>query len=215
MLDIEPAPLKWPRKPGMPNYDVFESEDCWFDGPPEGFNMTLSPFATMFNSLFTWISSSSLAFIYGHDENNNEEYLSINGREYPHKIVLSDGRSTEIKQTLAGCLARALPGLVADLRLPVPISTLEQGMVLLLNTMSFVDPLPAFRMKQWQLIVLLFLDALSVCRIPTLTPYMTGRRTSLPKVLDGAQISTAEYEIMKDLIIPIGRVPQFSVQSGG
>ncbi|XP_055816543.1 putative RNA polymerase II subunit B1 CTD phosphatase RPAP2 homolog isoform X2 [Solanum dulcamara] len=215
MLDQEPAPLKWPRKPGMPNYDVFESEDSWYDSPPEDFNMTLSPFATMFNSLFTWISSSSLAFIYGHDESNNEEYLSINGREYPHKIVLSDGRSTEIKQTLAGCLARALPGLVADLRLPVPISTLEQGMVLFLDTMSFVDPLPAFRMKQWQLIVLLFLDALSVCRIPTLTPYMTGRRTSLPKVLDGAQISTAEYEIMKDLIIPLGRVPQFSMQSGG
>ncbi|MCD7467645.1 hypothetical protein HAX54_005194 [Datura stramonium] len=215
MLDIEPAPLKWPRKPGMPNSDVFELEDSWYDSPPEGFNMTLSPFATMFNSLFTWISSSSLAFIYGHDESNNEEYLSINGREYPRKIVLSDGRSTEIKKTLAGCLARALPGLVADLRMPVPISTLEQGMVLFLDTMSFVDPLPAFRMKQWQLIVLLFLDALSVCRIPTLTPYMTGRRTSFPKVLDGAQISTAEYEIMKDLIIPLGRVPQFSMQSGG
>ncbi|XP_060167391.1 putative RNA polymerase II subunit B1 CTD phosphatase RPAP2 homolog [Lycium barbarum] len=215
VLDTEPAPLKWPRKPGMPNYDVFESEDSWYDSPPKGFNMTLSPFATMFNSLFTWISSSSLAFIYGHDENNNEEYLSINGREYPCKIVLSDGRSTEIKQTLAGCLARALPGLVADLRLPVPISTLEQGMGLFLDTMSFVDPLPAFRMKQWQLIVLLFLDALSVCRLPTLTPYMTGRRTSFPKVLDGAQISTAEYEIMKDIIIPLGRVPQFSMQSGG
>ncbi|CAN4110893.1 unnamed protein product [Withania somnifera] len=215
MLDTEPAPSKWPRKPGIPNYDVFESEDSWYDSPPEGFHMTLSPFATMFNSLFTWVSSSSLAFIYGHDESNNEEYSSINGREYPHKIVLSDGRSTEIKQTLAGCLARALPGLVADLRLPVPISTLEQGMVLFLDTMSFVDPLPAFRMKQWQLIALLFLDALSVCRIPTLTPYMTGRRTSLPKVLDSAQIGTAEYEIMKDLLIPLGRVPQFSMQSGG
>ncbi|KAF3644726.1 putative RNA polymerase II subunit B1 CTD phosphatase RPAP2 [Capsicum chacoense] len=215
MLDVEPTPLKWPRKPGMPNFDVFESENSWYDRPPEGFNMTLSPFATMFDSLFTWISSSSLAFIYGHDESNSEEYLSINGREYPHKIVLSDGRSTEIKQTLAVCLARALPGLVADLRLPVPVSTLEQGMVLLLDTMSFVDPLPAFRMKQWQLIALLFLDALSVCRIPTLTPYMTARRTSLPKVLDNAQISTEEYEIMKDLIIPLGRVPRFSMQSGG
>lgn len=97
-------------------------------GGGSGF-LQLSPFATMFNCLFTWISSSSLAFVYGHDDSNNEEYLSVNGREYPHKIVLSDGRSTEIKQTLAGCLARALPGLVADLRLPVPISTLEQGMV--------------------------------------------------------------------------------------
>ncbi|KAK4339774.1 hypothetical protein RND71_041236 [Anisodus tanguticus] len=215
VLDTEPAPLKWPRKPGMPSYDAFESEDSWYDSPPEGFHMTLSPFATMFNSLFTWISSSSLAFIYGHDESNNEEYLSVNGREYPRKIVLSDGRSTEIKKTLAGCLARALPGLVADLRLPIPISTLEQGMGLFLDTMSFVDPLPAFRMKQWQLIVLLFLDALSVCRILTLTSYIIGRRTSFPKVLDGAQISTAEYEIMKDLIIPLGRVPQFSMQSGG
>nr|XP_016494816.1 PREDICTED: putative RNA polymerase II subunit B1 CTD phosphatase RPAP2 homolog [Nicotiana tabacum] len=169
----------------------------------------------MFNSLFTWISSSSLSFIYGNDESSNEEYLSINGREYPRKIVLSDGRSTEIKQTLARCLARALPGLVTDLRLPVPISVLEQGVVLLIDTMSFVDPLPAFRMKQWQLIVLLFLDALSICRIPVLTPYMTGRRTLLPKVLDGAHISAAEYEVMKDLVIPLGRVPQFSMQSGG
>ncbi|XP_009771014.1 putative RNA polymerase II subunit B1 CTD phosphatase RPAP2 homolog isoform X1 [Nicotiana tabacum] len=215
VLDIEPAPLKWPRKPGVPNYDVFESEDSWYDSPPEGFNLNLSPFSTMFNSLFTWISSSSLSFIYGNDESFNEEYLSVNGSEYPRKIVLSDGRSTEIKQTLARCLARALPGLVADLRLPVPISVLEQGLVLLIDTMSFVDPLPAFRMKQWQLIVLLFLDALSICRIPVLTPYMTGRRTLLPKVLDGAQISAAEYEILKDLIIPLGRVPQFSMQSGG
>ncbi|KAJ8529652.1 hypothetical protein K7X08_036487 [Anisodus acutangulus] len=105
VLDTEAAPLKWPRKPGMPSYDAFESEDSWYDSPPEGFHMTLSPFATMFNSIFTWISSSSLAFIYGHDESNNEEYLSVNGREYPRKIVLSDGRSTEIKKTLAGCLA--------------------------------------------------------------------------------------------------------------
>lgn len=42
MLDKEPAPLKWPRKPGMPNYDVFESEDSWYDSPPEDFNMTVS-----------------------------------------------------------------------------------------------------------------------------------------------------------------------------
>ncbi|XP_071937101.1 putative RNA polymerase II subunit B1 CTD phosphatase RPAP2 homolog isoform X3 [Coffea arabica] len=84
----------------------------------------------------------------------------------------------------------------------------------LLDTMSFMDPLPPFRMKQWQLLVLLLLDALSVYRIPALTPYMTGRRILLPKVLQGAQISAEEYEIMKDLIIPLGRVPQFAMQCG-
>ena len=83
----------------------------------------------MWNALFSWITSSSLAYIYGRDESFHEEYLSVNGREYPLKTILADGRSSEIKQTLASCLARALPGLVADLRLPTPVSTWEQGMV--------------------------------------------------------------------------------------
>ena len=91
----------------------------------------LSPFATMFMALFGWISSSSLAYIYGHDESLHEDYLYINGREYPRKIFSTDGRSLEIKQALAGCLARALPALVADLQLPMPLSTLEKEMVMI------------------------------------------------------------------------------------
>lgn len=163
MLEKDSVTLKWPRKPGIPDVDLFDSEDSWYDTPPEGFSLTvslveistdilscllfldsssfillfdafmtlfqLSPFATIWNALFSWISSSSLAYIYGRDDSFHEEYLSVNGREYPHKIVSTDGRSSEIKQTLARCLSRVLPGLVADLRLPTPISTLEQGMV--------------------------------------------------------------------------------------
>ncbi|XAR52734.1 Phosphoprotein phosphatase [Bertholletia excelsa] len=215
MPEPEPIPTKWPRKPGVPNYNLFDSEDSWYDSPPDGFSLTLSTFATMWMALFTWISSSSLAYVYGHDDSFHEDYLSVNGREYPQKILLTDGRSSEIKQTLAGCLARALPGLVADLRLPTPISTLEQGMACLLDTMSFIDPLPPFRMKQWQVIALLFIDALSVSRIPGLTPYIISRRAMLHKVLDGAQISLEEYETMRELMIPLGRVPEFSAQSGG
>ncbi|KAH7835733.1 hypothetical protein Vadar_029305 [Vaccinium darrowii] len=215
MLEPEPTASKWPGKPGVPNYNLFESEDSWYDSPPEGLSLALSPFATMWNALFAWISSSSLAYVYGQDDSFHEEYLSVNGREYPGKIVLTDGRSSEIKQTLADCLSRALPGLIADLRLPTPLSTIEHRMGCLLDTMSFLDPLPSFRMKQWQVIVLLFIDALSVSRIPALIPYMTSRRTLLNKVLEGAQIRAEEYEMMKDLLIPLGRVPQFSTQSGG
>ncbi|XP_027163601.1 putative RNA polymerase II subunit B1 CTD phosphatase RPAP2 homolog isoform X1 [Coffea eugenioides] len=214
MPDSETNVLKWPMKSGLSNSDLLDPNDSWYDTPPEGFSLNLSPFATMFMALFGWISSSSLAYIYGHDESLHEDYLYINGREYPRKIFSTDGRSLEIKQALAGCLARALPALVADLQLPMPLSTLEKEMDHLLDTMSFMDPLPPFRMKQWQLLVLLLLDALSVYRIPALTPYMTGRRILLPKVLQGAQISAEEYEIMKDLIIPLGRVPQFAMQCG-
>ncbi|KAE8732791.1 F2P16.20-like protein isoform 2 [Hibiscus syriacus] len=212
--ELEEASVKWPAKPGIPRSDFFDPEDSWFDAPPEGFSLTLSTFATMWNALFEWITSSSLAYIYGRDETFHEEYLSVNGREYPHKIVLRDGRSFEIKETLAGCISRVLPAIVTALRLPIPISTLEQGMGRLLETMSFVEALPAFRMKQWQVIVLLFIDALSVCRIPALTPHMTNGRMLLHKVLDGAHISMEEYEVMKDLIIPLGRAPHFSSQSG-
>lgn len=93
----------------------------------------LSAFATMWNALFTWTTSSTLAYIYGRDENLHEEYLLVNVREYPQKIVLGDGRSSEIKQTLDGYLDRALPGVVTELRLRLPLSNLEKGMVLILN----------------------------------------------------------------------------------
>ncbi|XP_026387828.1 putative RNA polymerase II subunit B1 CTD phosphatase RPAP2 homolog [Papaver somniferum] len=214
-LEPESAPLKWPTKPGVFNFEVFDSENSWFEPPPEGFSLSLSPFATMYVAVFGWVTSSSLAYIYGREEDSQEEFLSVNGRSYPYKIVLSDGRSSEIKQTLSGCLARALPGLVMDLRVPTPVSFLEQGMSRLIETMSFIDALPSFRMKQWHVIVLLFMDALSVCQIPGLSAHMTGTRMLTHKVLDGAQISSEEYELLKDHIIPLGRLPQFSTQSGG
>ncbi|XP_031252475.1 putative RNA polymerase II subunit B1 CTD phosphatase RPAP2 homolog [Pistacia vera] len=214
LLEPKEAPLKWPSKPGIQRSEFFDPEDSWYDTPPEGFSLSLSPFATMWMAIVAWITSSSLAYIYGRDESFHEEYLSVNGREYPRKIVLGDSRSSEIKQTLAACLSRALPGLVADLRLPIPISVIEKEVGLLLETMSFVEALPAFRAKQWQVISLLFIDALSVYRIPTLTPHMTNRTMLLRKVLDGAKITLEEYEVMKDFIIPLGRAPHFSTQSG-
>lgn len=53
---------------------------------------------------------------------------------------------------------------------------------LLLETMSFVDALPPLKMKQWSVITLLFVDALSVRRIPAVAPQVTGSRFLLQKV---------------------------------
>ncbi|KAI4330475.1 hypothetical protein MLD38_028763 [Melastoma candidum] len=213
-LESERPSVKWPRKPGDPNYDLFDSEDSWFDAPPDGFSLSLSPFATMWGALFAWVTSSSLAYIYGQEESSHEEYVQVKNREYPGKAVLPDGRSSEIKQTIGGCLARALPELVSELRLPVPIYILEQGLGQLLETMSFLDPLPAFRIKQWQVVLLLFMDALSVSRIPALTSHMAHKQPLLQKVLLGSQVSAEEYEIMKDLLIPLGRAPHLAALSG-
>lgn len=83
----------------------------------------------MWDALFGWVSSSSLAYIYGKDESAHEEFLSVNGKEYPRRIVLGEGLSSEIKETVAGCLARAVPRVATDLKLPIPISELEKGLV--------------------------------------------------------------------------------------
>jgi len=171
ILETNSVTLKWPKKPGVSEFDLFDSEDTWFDAPPEGFSLTvsliifflnvykaiqvfilysityfvffrtffqLSPFATMWNAFFSWITSSSLAYIYGRDVSFHEEFLSVNGREYPSKIVLTDGRSSEIKQTLVGCLARALPAVVEELRLPIPVDLIEQAMVRFLSYLFII-----------------------------------------------------------------------------
>lgn len=44
MLEVEPAPKKWPTKPGILRSDIFDPEDSWYDAPPEGFSLTVSLF---------------------------------------------------------------------------------------------------------------------------------------------------------------------------
>ncbi|KAF8084508.1 hypothetical protein N665_0715s0014 [Sinapis alba] len=202
--------MKWPIKPGMPDSDFFDRDQSWFDGTPEGFNLTLSTFAMMWDSLFGWVSSSSLAYIYGKDESAHEEFLSVNGKEYPRRIILGEGLSSEIKETVAGCLARAVPRVATDLRLPIALSELEKGLGSLLETMSLTGAVPSFRLEQWLVIVLLFLDALSVSRIPRIAPYISNRN----KVLEGSGIGNEEYETMKDILLPLGRLPELATRSG-
>lgn len=42
LLEPEPAPLKWPIKPGIPQSDFFDLEDSLYDPPPEGFGLSVS-----------------------------------------------------------------------------------------------------------------------------------------------------------------------------
>ncbi|KAL1212756.1 putative RNA polymerase II subunit B1 CTD phosphatase RPAP2 [Cardamine amara subsp. amara] len=210
MTEDEPTLLKWPNKPGILDSDVFDRDQSWVDGPPEGFNLTLSSFAVMWDLLFGWVSSSSLAYIYGKDESAHEEFLLVNEKTYPRKIIMGEWLSSEIKETVAGSLARALPRVATDLKLPVAISELEKGLGSLLETMSLTGAVPSFRVEQWLVIVLLFLEALSVSHIPRIAPSLSNRN----KILEGSGIRNEEYEIMKDILLPLGRVPQFATLSG-
>lgn len=41
-VDTDPVQLKWPPKPGFSSSDLLDSEDSWYDSPPDGFNLTVS-----------------------------------------------------------------------------------------------------------------------------------------------------------------------------
>lgn len=40
-VEIDVDTVKWPRKPGISTSDLFDSNDSWFDAPPEGFSLTV------------------------------------------------------------------------------------------------------------------------------------------------------------------------------
>ncbi|CAL4910477.1 unnamed protein product [Urochloa decumbens] len=205
--EIDRDVLKWPKKTVLLDTDMFEVDDSWHDTPPEGFSLTLSGFATMWAALFGWISRSSLVYVYGLDGGTVEELLIANGREYPEKIVLKDGHSAEIRKALDTCVCNALPVLVSNLRLQIPVSKLEITLGYLIDTMSFFDPLPSLRSRQWQVVVLVLLDVLSIHRLPALAPVVSDSKL-VQKMLNAAQVSREEYDSMVDLFLPFGRSAQ-------
>jgi hypothetical protein len=86
----------------------------------------------MWMALDEWISCASIAHIYG--SGNEDDFSFINGKEYVRQVVIGNGVSAEIERTLGGCISRALPALAEVFRLPLAVSTLEQGLV------SFFSP---------------------------------------------------------------------------
>ncbi|KAF0923132.1 hypothetical protein E2562_003349 [Oryza meyeriana var. granulata] len=129
IFEIDRGIMKWPKKTVLLDTDMFDVDDSWHDTPPEGFSLTLSSFATIWAALFGWISLSSLAYVYGLDESSMEDLLIADGRECPQKIVLNDGHSSEIRRALDTCVCNALPVLVSNLRIQIPVSKLEITLV--------------------------------------------------------------------------------------
>lgn len=192
-----------------------DERNCWYSAPPKNFKPELSLFGTMWMALDEWISAASIAHVYGRDSSEEDNFSSINGKEYLRQATIGNGISVEIERTLSGCISRALPGLVEALRLSIPVSTLEQALGRLLRTMSLVNALPPLSSKQWQVVVMLLLDALSVHRLPVLRTRLLNSRLQLHKVLDSSNITEAEYEVFRDLILPMGRHPEFAAHCGG
>ena len=100
-------------------------------------------FGTIFMALDGWISAAAVAHIYGKEPHEEENFLSVNGREYSRQVVIGDGVSAEILRTYSLCVSRALPEVVRALRISVPMSTLELAIVRIMSLPnSFFSSVP-------------------------------------------------------------------------
>jgi len=191
------------------------AREVGFEAPPKGFKAEVSMFGTIFMALEGWISAAAVAHIYGKEPHEEENFSSVNGREYSRQVVIGDGVSAEILRTFSLCVSRALPEVVRALRISVPMSTLELAIGRLVKTMSFVGALPPLGTKQWRMVVMLLLDGLSVIRLPWLGAHLLNNRAGFSKVLESTGTIEAEYDVFRDLLLPLGRLPTFPTLSGG
>eukprot|EP00775_Hariotina_reticulata_P001960 gene1960-2287_t len=78
------------------------------------------------------------------------------------------------RAAMASALAAALPAVVEQLGVLVPVSALDKQLQALVRSFFTPGPLPALQKRQWQLIVTLMLAALSAWRLPVLRPVFFG-----------------------------------------
>lgn len=215
LLDFPEKEQKESERVGADDLENADPKDCWYSSAPKDFKPELSTFGTLWMALDGWISAASIAHVYGKGLDEEDNFVCVNGKEYLRQLRIPNGVSPEIERTLAGCISRALPALVETLRFPVPVSTLELSLGRFLRTMSFSTAIPPFSSKQWKVVVLLLLDALSVHRVPALRTRLLHGRPVVQKVLDASNITEAEYEVFRDLVLPMGMLPEFAAHCGG
>ncbi|OAE30592.1 hypothetical protein AXG93_40s1200 [Marchantia polymorpha subsp. ruderalis] len=209
--------LKWPPVDPQEEEDeeVSSSKGGWHDTAPKNFKLEISMFGTIWMALEEWISAATIAFIYGKEADCEHDFLSVNGREYSLQVVCEDGLSAEISKAFSTGIARVLPDVVQALRLRIPVSTLEQACGRMLRTMSFVEPLPALGVNHWRMLVMLFLEALSVDQVDSIGVHLSEHSSLFRQLLVGTGTSEAEYDIFRGLLLPAGRLPSVSTLNGG
>lgn len=69
----------------------------------------------------------------------------------------------------------------------------------MIDTMSFIDALPSLRSRQWQTVVLVMLDALSVHQLPTLAPVVSNPKL-VQKVSNQLYLSLVIIVLLEECI---------------
>jgi hypothetical protein len=153
--------------------DTESDEDNNDDGENFGTNTTnggkFRSRPTLFGELVTnldaWVTDSTVLLLQSSPEDGtNRTFLNSTFDSVP-----------EIETALSRFIAFALPPVMEKLVVGMPKGEVERNLMELIKTFHLVSALPAFMSSQWQLVVLMFLKALSMERVPGLRPVFETR----------------------------------------
>jgi len=152
-----------------------EGDDEYFDntqngggsnGPGGRFRSRPTLFGELVLHLDTWVTDSTVQLLQtgpGEDATSSCSFSRI-------------PPVPEIETALSRFIAFALPPVMEKLAIGMPTGEIERNLMELIKTLQLDNALPAFMTSQWQLVVMMFLKALSMERMPGLRPAFETRQ---------------------------------------
>jgi hypothetical protein len=157
-----------------------------------GVTVHLSEFGLLWNTLHGWVSPATVAYV-----NNRQHELSATGSNSSEQSIhqqQQQGEQADVgsqekqdeeqqqvhvpplavvqqRTALANLLGQALPLVTQQLGIQsLPLPEISKHLHALVRSFYMPGPLPALQAHQWQLLVALFLAALSAWQVPALRP---------------------------------------------
>jgi len=152
--------------------DTEDEDDEYFDDRENGgrtggsggrFRSRPTLFGELVMNLDIWVTDSTV------------QLLRIGPGEANVLSTIPSSSVPEIETALSRFIAFALPAVMEKLAIGMPKGEVERNLMELIKTMQLVSALPAFMSSQWQLVVMMFLKALSMERVPGLRPAFETR----------------------------------------
>ncbi|KAL4539560.1 hypothetical protein Ndes2437B_g02073 [Nannochloris sp. 'desiccata'] len=109
----------------------------------------------------------------------------------------------EIETALSRFIAFALPPVMEKLAIGMPKGEVERNLMELIKTLQLVSALPAFMSSQWQLVVMMFLKALSMEHVPGLRPAFETREGvhRVNKILTANGFTIEEFVAVLEILL--------------
>lgn len=173
----------------------------FFGAAPSGFKPHMSHFGAIWTIMNDMTDTPTKQYIHIMQDTKTSadtaNPANILGVERP----VANASQVQFQAALCEVLGQQLPSIVSALNIKVPASEISKQITGLVKTFRVRGALPALQSKQWQLVLLLVLAALSWHRIPAMQHTFSRQRVDmkLQQLLGRLQQDTDQFFALLDL----------------